>query len=605
MRKMFGKDKARKSREKVVGEVRQSQLITSFGCGAMVDFIYDTVIIAGTDKWDWLLESPNNEFIIYNENLQNLLAKDYFVKPKTDTTRRPMFAEKTKDIPAYRFPEILYCTKCHRLNHYSAFDHQRAKQMKCICGNKSLVPSRFVAVCENGHMEDFPYSEWVHFGKKCSKGDRPKLTLFNADGKSGIDSLLVKCISCDQVRPMRGAFAENGLVNIKSCEGKMPWLPKSTTCECSSVLKTRLRTSTNVFFPITVGALSIPPWSDKIYKVLEAYYYDLTINPDLTERLITSIVQPKLPGVSFDDIILALNDLKRTRQGERGKKTQQDIYRDEFIALSRNEGTSDDEFSPQNMDVPNKYKSVITKIAAIDKLTEVVAMLGFTRVKPWSGKLDDERIAPLSLRRQRWLPAVKMNGEGIFIQFDTARIERWTKSIGDYYGPMFKRLEKSFLSNERASCQYIFLHTFAHLLIKQLSLECGYYTASLKEKIYSTFSDGDDNFRMAGILIYTATPDSDGSLGGLVEQAYPERLGTIIDRMLDTARWCSSDPLCISSFGNEGQGFESLNYAACHSCALLPETSCEFRNLLLDRGALIGRPDWPHLGLFNLMESEA
>lgn len=621
MRKIFGGKNIKSKKEKVVGDVRQSQLITTFGCGSIVDFLYDTAIIAGTDNWDWAGKSPNNEFIVYNENLQNLLDKDYFVKPRTDKRRKVIYAEKSKDMPAYRFPEILYCTKCKRLINYKAFDHQIAKPIRCFCGSKSsVIPSRFVAACENGHIEDFPYSEWVHTGNKCTKDDKPKLMLFNIDGRSGIDSLFVKCDSCGAIRGMQGAFAENALVNIKRCKSSTPWLKKNMNSECNQVLKTRLRTSTNVYFPVTMSALSIPPWSKKIFVILQKNYDALNdifsllkISPNQSEEFISEIkkilltqstiqnILQELSGVSIDEIIKCYDFLKKNKT--KGKKTHYDIYHDEYLALTKN-GLYDEEYSAQFVDVPKKYKSIISKVIAIDKLTEVVALLGFTRVKPWSGKIDDEKIPPLSSTRQKWLPAVQLNGEGIFIEFNISRLKKWANLVNGYYTPMMKNLEQSFLSNERFSPEYVLLHTFAHLIIRQLSLECGYSAASLKEKIYSTFVGDNSNLKMAGVLIYTAAPDSDGSLGGLVEQSDPQKLGAIIDNMIESARWCSYDPLCIDSFGKHGQGFESLNYAACHACTLLPETSCEFRNLLLDRGALIGRPDRTELGIFNIKELE-
>jgi hypothetical protein len=193
-----------------------------------------------------------------------------------------------------------------------------------------------------------------------------------------------------------------------------------------------------------------------------------------------------------------------------------------------------------------------------------------------------------------------MRGEGIFIQFRTELVEEWAEMVEDYYAPMLKNLHKTWMQNERASASYIFLHTFAHLLIRQLAVESGYGVASLKERIYSTIptSPGQETMTMSGILIYTASPDADGSLGGLVEQSLPERLGPLIANMLDEARWCSSDPLCIDSHGDQAQGFASLNYAACYACTLLPETSCEFRNVLLDRAALVGCPENPKMGFF-------
>ena len=101
---------------------------------------------------------------------------------------------------------------------------------------------------------------------------------------------------------------------------------------------------------------------------------------------------------------------------------------------------------------------------------------------------------------------------------------------------------------------------------------------------------------MNGVLIYTASGDSEGSMGGLVRQGQPGNLETIVNNAIENARWCSSDPICIDSIG---QGPNSCNLAACHNCALLPETCCEESNMLLDRAMLIGTLNDPELGYFN------
>jgi len=299
-------------------------------------------------------------------------------------------------------------------------------------------------------------------------------------------------------------------------------LEKNIESECSEVLKARLRIATNVYFPVTLSALSIPPWSKKIYSKIGSYYEMLEKLPESKEKIIKEFIQPALKGVSYKEILQAYDRLKESKENK-GKKFQKDIYQDEYMVLTREE-ESDEEYSSQLVDVPMKYREIINKVSAIDKLTEVVTMLGFTRLKSWSGKIDDRKIAPISSKYQNWLPAVQMKGEGIFIEFNLEKLNKWAESVGDYYMPMLRNLEKSFLSNDRVSPQYVLLHTFSHLLIRQLSLECGYSAASLKEKIYSTFCD-DHGIEMAGVLIYTSSSDSDGSLGGLVEQSDKDKLG--------------------------------------------------------------------------------
>ena len=159
---------------------------------------------------------------------------------------------------------------------------------------------------------------------------------------------------------------------------------------------------------------------------------------------------------------------------------------------------------------------------------------------------------------------------------------------------MQERLRQSNIGCENFSARYVLLHTLSHLLIRQLSLECGYSGASIKERIYSTWPGSSEV--MAGILLYTSSSDSDGSLGGLVRQGHPNEFEKIFRNMLQDAFWCSSDPICIQS---KAQGYDSLNFAACHACTLLPETSCEMRNCLLDRASISGTLEDRDKGFFG------
>lgn len=225
-----------------------------------------------------------------------------------------------------------------------------------------------------------------------------------------------------------------------------------------------------------------------------------------------------------------------------------------------------------------------------------LALKGFTRLYPYKGGTE-EAIAPLSREHKEWLPAVELNGEGIFIKFNDEAIDSWCERNAERYAEMSHAHEESFLKSPKFSAKYVLLHSFAHLFIRQLANECGYSAASINEKIYSDFTDGSNPARMNGILIYLSSPDSDGSLGGLVSVAEEtDLLDKVLKNMLAESRWCSSDPLCSSSMH---QGFASLNYAACHACTLLPETSCEIQNVLLDRVSVTGKPEKPEIGFFG------
>ena len=178
-------------------------------------------------------------------------------------------------------------------------------------------------------------------------------------------------------------------------------------------------------------------------------------------------------------------------------------------------------------------------------------------------------------------------------------LEEWEENNAARYEEMYCRLGDDNIGKGMMSARYVVLHTFAHLLIRQLTLDCGYSGAALKERIYSTYPGSEK--KMAGILIYTSSSDSDGSLGGLVRQGDAELLESTIRNMLQEASWCSSDPLCSDS---TAQGYNSLNYAACHACTLLPETSCEARNCLLDRVSIVGKYDNRELGFLGELLEE-
>jgi len=194
-------------------------------------------------------------------------------------------------------------------------------------------------------------------------------------------------------------------------------------------------------------------------------------------------------------------------------------------------------------------------------------------------------------------------GEGIFIEFNSSVVKEWSPIFSKKHE--FKTLrDKALLSPLYESVgvlssAYILIHTFSHLLINQLIFDCGYSTASLRERIYVS---EDPESEMFGVLIYTAAGDSEGSLGGLVRMAEPGVLEVIIRKAIDSSNWCSSDPICREQGEKGGQGPYGMNMAACHNCALLPETSCECFNTLLDRGAVTSK-DLDGSGFFDSIYS--
>lgn len=583
-----------KSEKTVVGKVRQSQAITTFGIGSMVDFINHTVMMRGLDHWDWW---QDDKFKIHNANLENLLGVQYFVKPKT-SVKEYAWEKDNPDVPAELFPKWLYCPHCQSLKKAIKKNFKNGKfkcySTKCHDKNHYLLPSRFVLVCPNGHIEDFPYKWWVHEaqGKTCDC-ENPSFRMYYVGNKTDMDSLFIECESCGTRRSMKGVSSKTAFSKY-SCTGQRPWLGDREECHASEehkFMQMRIRNESSVYFPCTISALTIPPWSSKVAKEISKYLGIMKLDESQKKYIVEKVKKDKFPYMNDVDIRSVLDRLIESRDD---KESMQDIMEDEYSAILSGAGSMDsDDFVTHDEEVPNDYAHIIERVIAVDRLTEITAMVGFSRLTSNYG-VDDPNLAPIAKIKKEWLPGIEQKGEGIFIKFDQDILDRWSKKYEKYYSDMGQRLRDSLFTNERFSPQYVFLHTFSHLFIRELSNMCGYSSASIKERIYSTYQGSAK--KMSGILIYTSTSDSDGSLGGLTEQAKSVNFDRVLKSMLERGRWCSSDPVCYCS---KEQGFMSLNYAACFACALLPETSCEFRNALLDRCSVVGKPDDEELGLMN------
>jgi hypothetical protein len=234
-------------------------------------------------------------------------------------------------------------------------------------------------------------------------------------------------------------------------------------------------------------------------------------------------------------------------------------------------------------------------------------MTGFTRIQPpGDGQTD---VAQLSATPLDWLPAIEVRGEGIFLEFDQTQLAKWEKSPG----PMARaarihdrwQIEWRERHGPKAKVprpitpRLLLVHTFAHALMRQLTLDCGYSSTALRERLYV---ETDPANLMGGVLIYTATTDDDGTLGGLQRQGDPRLIDRTVRAAIRAQAWCSSDPLCIEDMLAPEDG---LSLAACHSCVLSPETSCEEFNRFLDRAMLVGTPDSPETGFFSTLAEGA
>lgn len=606
--------KEKVSLNEVTHSVRASQAVLQYGVGAMVDFPDQTLMTAAPEYW-------SDKTKIDDERFAKALGVDYFAVPT--------------DISYARFPEWYFCPKCRKFQPISKWlseykrrsdsktqqnDEYMVRHMQCPDCRQDLVVSRIVTVCENGHINDFPWIEWVHKISKKPICSNPRLSFkTGASGTEGLEGLSVSCEECHAFATLKGAFDKDKFIDLDKdtdepqfrCKGGHP--QKNEKDKCILYPKTVQRGSSSVYFPVTYSSLVIPPYADRINaKIVSCRAFEraettLSEVPDMKDTILQSKFSDWVKEIALE-IGAGETDVETILQRKWLNQNSAEIdvmsvqYRaEEYAALSGEIGTSSSlgEFSREAMTVSDYGLPHIKSISLIDKVRVVNALIGFSRLNPVMRK-DDPGFVHVKEPETRWYPAYEVRGEGIFIEFKQSDIERWVASnpkITERARQINTNYMQSFIGQSyprTITPKFVMLHTLSHLLIKQLSFECGYSVASLSERIYC--AEASDGKEMAGILIYTASGDSEGTLGGLVRQGRPDAFPRIFRKAVISAKTCSNDPVCILS---HGQGRESLNLAACHACALLPETCCEERNAFLDRGLIVGTFDEYDFGFYK------
>ncbi|MFW6773198.1 DrmB family protein [Nocardioides sp. CPCC 205120] len=553
-------------------KARQSQLVTTYGVGSLFPAGDQSFMICGTDEWDERWSPPVEE---------PRLARSLGVH----TFRSPSSGRRSGDVPVVRFPEYHYCPECRRLDSYRRFD---AKKMMCPDCLRDLTPSRFVACCENGHIEDFPYFNWVHRGAERS-GAGHRLSLETRGASSSLADIVIRCACGVRPHDLDGSFGRNALNQIKKCAGRRPWLPGAPDEPCEKPLRALQRGSSNVWFGEVRSSISIPPWSSPNAQFVTKHW---PVLEHLPEGALALALPAMIAGRAEYDVN-GIVDLVRTRKGleTRTVPTDADLREEEYRALiDGNNGGSHDTFQCESVDVDRRVRPLVAQVSMVSRLREVRALRSFSRVSPEAGGAPSK----LSQTPRDWLPATEVLGEGIFVRLDETVIAQWEASgfagsRHDLLAESLRRRSEDSRADEAASPsnRLLAIHSLAHVLLEELSLDAGYPTGSLRERIYAEKGQ-------AGLLIYTASSDAAGSLGGLAALADAERFADTLIAAFARAAWCSNDPVC----GESGpSGSDGLNLAACHTCLLLPETSCEHRNTYLDRVSLVGPIDSTKGGL--------
>lgn len=553
-----------------LGELRPNQIITTFGPGAIVDAVKDSVTVLDTNYW----QTKGNKII--DGRLASYLGVDCFYMPRSS---------RYGDLPVTTFPYMHVCSNlgCGRIfDARDNFNLERYLRFGITCPDcqRPAYPSRFITICEKGHMSDFPWHWWVHRGDCNCKG---QLRLYSTGNTSTLADMWVEC-TCGAKRSMSGATQKDNFEG-QNCPGLHPFRPRSKREKCDRDVIPSQRGASNVYFSVTRSAISIPPWVNPLHNLIDEHFRLLVEMRELIgEEGINKIYEKYFSEYPRDefDVALAkrLDDIKEFTE----------IKRMEYDAITHHDDPvyrcNKKHFKAEEDPLPQYLTPYFSRIIRITRLREVKVLLGFTRVDAPDPDADEQpNIVYLNKgsKGERWLPAVDINGEGVFIEFNQESLKNWLSN------EKVSALSKAYESGYKAYCDsrewkvtalrnavYTLIHTFSHLLIKQMSMESGYSSTAIRERIY--FGD-----KMAGVLLYTGSPDKEGSLGGLVELGAIEHMIPIMRNAFQEALLCTNDPECLH---NQPSG-ENINGAACHSCCMISETACENGNRMLDRGLVV------------------
>lgn len=613
------------------GELRRSQMVTTYGPGAMVDLVHDAVLIPGLEQWRYTGAAG---YRISEDRLAaNLRHRGLELSRSEPFRSPPVLADDEPHhgcgLGAVEFPNWFVCPKkgCDQLLHKRDTQTKGGRRVhRCRAGKAEtrLVPVRFVTACPSGHLADFP---WVWFAHKEGQCSTPSLRL--VDGGSGdISEVWVRC-DCGQGRPMSDARGERALGR---CLGFRPWLGLNATDpavqekDCEHPQRLLLRTASDAYFSMVESALSIPtvsglpaPVGEFLGTHHETSFRKLTSAAGLEAvRPILPIFDdaPKLAKYSTEEL---WHFIETYRKEQSGGDASAHVRETEYVTIVERSKTEqlDAEYEQSGRDtdflaVRPKPGSVplpdgVDDLVLLKRLREVRVITGFSRLSAATQNIygefehDARRAAPSAV--SDWLPAVEIRGEGVFIALDQGRLEQWEQR--DAVDQRSQELQAGFFSRFASDPTAVFpgirfylLHTLAHLLITQISLECGYAASAIRERIYCSAPEASRS--MAGILLSTGTSGSEGTLGGLVEQG--RRIGHHLTEALRRAKLCSHDPVCARQGPTQGTPGRSLLGAACHGCLFVAECSCERANHYLDRGLvapLLGHEPGESLAFFT------
>lgn len=590
-----------------IGQARSSQLITTTGVGAVADLPSMSVIVRGLDAW-----APERQNLIDEPRL--LTEVRHVLGAQVRALRTAPWDPRADDdpwtrvgVPVTPFPRWVRCPACFRLGvvdgHEFGLVHRwgrrpdLAKIVHLHCGRqtrrretnrRACIPARFVVACDDGHLDDFPYVEYVHAGNHgiCAG---PQLTI--SDAASTLSPrVTISCTECGASRSIASAAGRSGWEVLPRCRGRHPHLQRFDGC--GNRLRLMVLGASNMWFSVTASALHLPQAQD-VADIIAAQWHLLgeLPNPTVVQAVIDAADSLReLRGVPIEDIWRHILTL-RGSGGPAQPEPTGDLLDAEWELLSRpTTERQDADFRAVPTPNPEGYDHLLDQVVLVPRLREVQALLGFTRLSaPERRDLRPRNRVPLALGPETWVPAAEQRGEGIFLELREDAVAAWVERVRDHsriqllaqaFGRWSQNRDRDPIPGFPIA-RYLLIHTLSHLLIRQVSLECGYSSASIRERLYI----GRPGAPAAGVLLSTAASDSEGTLGGLVALGQARHLRRLLDGAMRDAARCSSDPLCAEHLPHAPS--DALHGAACHACLFASETSCETNNRWLDRSVLV------------------
>lgn len=605
----------------------KNKMLSSYGgIGSLVETIDGSVIIETFDNWGYyniFNSRDSNEiekYLIIDDRLLSRLK--YIFKNLQYIVSVPDEYDRRIHPKANYFPKWFYCPKCKQFKEYHEWfkswtevgkDQRYFFPPKCSnkeCYEEILEQVRFVMTCPNGHIQDLPWKFWnnqtmekqteqdfntedegdysggsilLDFSSKCCENQ--KLIYSVSRENSELSGIHIECKSCGKAENLGGIFGFR-----MKCSGNAPWIGLNIHHNCEEKSKVVIKSSNSIYYANLISSIYIPVNQISLkqeHRVLISKWLERGKQPD---EIIRDL---KL------DYDVPESETKKYLQGSESYISEQSFREVEYDYFLSKENESDDSIKFSKIDVKNKIKGFDT-IVRIEKLKQISVQTSFTRQMPIDADAilltDDEFNAiEYEVKRQSTssknihtsiLPGIESFGEAILFTINQNGLDEWYKNDNVVKRASIIRnnaqsSQRKFIRkiSEGVTPQFLLIHTLSHLIIKELEYVCGYPAASLQERLYV-------GNKMLGFMIM-AIEGTEGSLGGLVSQCDDiDNLNRIINIAIERAKDCSSDPICENS---DGQGVENLNLAACYSCALLPDISCEMFNSFLDRKLLIDR----------------